>query len=321
MGGRTNRGAVERATSGYSSTRGRGGRGDEDSSLFRRNGRTRPLPSRGDTSLSSGQIPRSPPPRVDIGEAPSLASRSDPGKSFVSRLIGSAESPGQLRAHALGLLARVARSYPAHLSVGSDLGDDDAGVQETWKRASALLLRCFADPDQNLRLHALKVVEALLLAREEQAIPFAVIGTPGFPEDGEGRLFVDERRGNGRGEEGSGRDGGGSGGGLWKNLIQKHLQRALDDPYHGVRAVACSCHGCLLDCDWDAFSDEERGRCLDRLLVATRDSAAGACAGLHLSKALSSHSLATCRVPLYLLHPHRAFVITSHFLVNIAVQN
>ena len=321
MGGRTNRGAVERATSGYSSTRGRGGRGDEDSSLFRRNGRTRPLPSRGDTSLSSGQIPRSPPPRVDIGEAPSLASRSDPGKSFVSRLIGSAESPGQLRAHALGLLARVARSYPAHLSVGSDLGDDDAGVRETWKRASALLLRCFADPDQNLRLHALKVVEALLLAREEQAIPFVVIGTPGFPEDGEGRLFVDERRGNGRGEEGSGRDGGGSGGGLWKNLIQKHLQRALDDPYHGVRAVACSCHGCLLDCDWDAFSDEERGRCLDRLLVATRDSAAGACAGLHLSKALSSHSLATCRLPLYLLHPHRAFVITSHFLVNIAVQN
>ncbi|CAN0142935.1 unnamed protein product, partial [Scytosiphon promiscuus] len=68
---------------------------------------------------------------------------------------------------------------------------------------------------------------------------------------------------------------GDDGGALWRDLVQKHLQRALEDPYHGVRAVACSCHACLLNSDWEAFSDRERDLCLGRVLAATRDRAAG----------------------------------------------
>lgn len=151
--------------------------------------------------------------------------------------------------------------------------------RRTWESVSGLLLRCFADPDQNLRLHALKVLEALLLARAEQA----AAGTENNIEESDARAqaaaeakvpantcsVVAPNAG------GSSSGGSGAGGGLWGDLVQKHLQRALEDPYHGVRAVACSCHGCLLDSDWEAFSDGERVRCLDRLLAATRDRAAG----------------------------------------------
>ncbi|CAN0252074.1 unnamed protein product, partial [Ectocarpus sp. 12 AP-2014] len=88
---------------------------------------------------------------------------------------------------------------------------------------------------------------------------------------------VAERRGvvgsSGSAATGGGGDGGG--GKVWRDLVQKHLQRALEDPYHGVRAVACSCHASLLKSDWEAFSDRERDRCLGRVLAATRDRAAG----------------------------------------------
>lgn len=170
--------------------------------------------------------------------------------------------------------------------------------RRTWDNASALLLRCFADPDQNLRLHALKVLEALLLARAERAAAVAAV-TEGSATGGDGlgsrarssALFgvisstrgdqvVEENAAVGAGGGGSGgRDGDHGGDGFWGDLVQKHLQRALEDPYHGVRAVACSCHGSLLDSDWGAFSDSERDVCLDKLLVATRDRAAGTSSG------------------------------------------
>lgn len=251
---------------------------------------------------------------------------SSSGESFVDSLIALAGAPGQLRAEALGLLTRIGRSYPAHVSGGGDGGSTgSSGVPETtWERVSALLLRCFADPDQNLRLHALKVLEALLLARAEQvaaavaasakasatvaagaaaAAPAAENMSPHRPP--RSRLQDSERKSGGDDagaasglpQEGrgvgsppqhaivyAGRDGAGvsgmaaegdDGGKLWEDLVQKHLQRALEDPYHGVRAVACSCHACLLEPDWEAFSDRERDRCLDRVLAATRDRAAG----------------------------------------------
>ncbi|CAN0144766.1 unnamed protein product, partial [Ectocarpus fasciculatus] len=248
------------------------------------------------------------------------------GESFVDRLIALAGAPGQLRAEALGLLTRIGRSYPAHLSGGGG-GARGAAAETTttttWERVSALLLRCFADPDQNLRLHALKVLEALLLARAEQAAATAAVaagasraaeGTCSGPDGGAaapaaesvspkqkprsetaaaaGGLSVEgvegaglsqgtpngaeRRRGVGSSVSAatSGEEGGG-GGKVWRDLVQKHLQRALEDPYHGVRAVACSCHASLLKSDWEAFSDRERDRCLGRVLAATRDRAAG----------------------------------------------
>lgn len=250
-----------------------------------------------------------------------ISSNHDDGM-FVDRIIALAGAPGQLRAEALGLLTRVGRSYPMHLSGGGSggvsggggggtvsggvgVGIVDSGVVDgsgggggwmdktrrvremtTWERASGLLLRCFADPDQNLRLHALKVLESLLLARAEQAalveaaaaeaaaagavVAVAVSSGEGSGGDGGGR------GGGGDGGGGSGGSGGSDGGGgLWRELVQKHLQRALEDPYHGVRAVACSCHGCLLNSDWEAFPHRERERCLDRVLAATSDRAAG----------------------------------------------
>jgi hypothetical protein len=36
----------------------------------------------------------------------------------------------------------------------------------------------------------------------------------------------------------------------WNSVVQRDLQRALVDPFHGVRAVACSCYTHLLDSDW-----------------------------------------------------------------------
>lgn len=257
-------------------------------------------------------------------------------EAFVDRLIALAAAPGQLRTEALGLLTRIGRSYAAHLSGGGGAaeetttrpGDDRAREREMerkrWEHVSALLLRCFADPDQNLRLHALKVLEALLLARAERSAaeaaaaassavatgvtsgaaarteadtarrapspPSRVVAAAGAgaasdaEEDGGGGRWSfsnGEKKAVGllamvKGGSGGG-ESEGQGGGLWRDLVQKHLQRALEDPYHGVRAVACSCHGCLLDSDWEAFSERERDRCLDRVLAATKDRAAGAC--------------------------------------------
>ena len=265
------------------------------------------------------------------GSSSSSSSSSSSGESFLDRLIALADTPGQLRAEALGLLTRIGRSYPAHLSGGGSggSGGSNGAPKTTWERVSALLLRCFADPDQNLRLHALKVLEALLLARAEQAAAAAAArakadavaaaaGAAAAPapaaenmsphraprcrsqgkekeegrddEGAAGRLPEEDRVGGvpsrqaavcGRGDRpGVGGSGGmaaegDDGGKLWEDLVQQHLQRALEDPYHGVRAVACSCHACLLDSDWEAFSDRERDRCLDRVLAATRDRAAG----------------------------------------------
>lgn len=292
------------------------------------------------TAGGSDQMPPPLPlPRVKVGdaEAPACGARSGARSSdeyFVDRLIALAGAPGQLRAEALGLLTRIGRSYPAHLSggggtatgtgTGSGSGSGAGAPKTTWERVSALLLRCFADPDQNLRLHALKVLEALLLARAEQAAvavaaaagtkakaaaiaaaPAAENMSPRRPP----RSRIEEKKAQSEGGASAGRvleegreggppsqqakvSGGGDGPGvagrgagmaaegddggkLWEDLVQKHLQRALEDPYHGVRAVACSCHACLLGSDWEAFSDRERDRCLDRVLAATRDRAAG----------------------------------------------
>ncbi|CBJ28390.1 hypothetical protein Esi_0104_0093 [Ectocarpus siliculosus] len=216
--------------------------------------------------------------------------------SFVDRLIALAGAPGQLRAEALGLLTRIGRSYPAHLSGGCTARGTVAEktTATTWERVSALLLRCFADPDQNLRLHALKVLEALLLARAEQAAAAAEAlpvagekssGTAGGAAPAAESVSPKQKprsetaaAAGGLSAEGvaaTGGGGGGSGGKVWRDLVQKHLQRALEDPYHGVRAVACSCHASLLKSDWEAFSDRERERCLGRVLAATRDRAAG----------------------------------------------
>eukprot|EP00752_Nemacystus_decipiens_P015738 g14050.t1 len=269
----------------------------------------------------------------DAASAPAPASSASSGagnrsgESFVDHLIALAGAPGQLRAEALGLLTRIGRSYPAHLSGGGGSSGTGTGAPKTtWERVSALLLRCFADPDQNLRLHALKVLEALLLARAEQAAaataarakgtaaaaaapaPAAENMSPHHPtrcrsqdkgkqaaawgdggatggspdeNDREGEAPSHQAtvcRGGYQPEVGGGSETEAEGDGgskLWEDLVQKHLQRALEDPYHGVRAVACSCHACLLDSDWGAFSDRERDRCLDSVLAATRDRAAG----------------------------------------------
>lgn len=275
------RGAVER-TAGLVSARGRGGLEGSDEELGSRGGggfservhaSPASLPVDGRSALLSNGGSSSSRSRPAAVGGTSLSSCTGAGniagEPFVHHLIGLAGSTGQLRAEALGLLARVARFYPSRLSRGSGARGEGA-----WAKTSALLLRCFADPDQNVRLHALKVVEALLVARSEQAASVVDAGTaslssPGFGSE-EGVFGVD-----GKVEENGG-NGSSGGDGLWKDLIQKHLQRALEDPYHGVRAVACSCHGCLFDSDWDGFSERERARCIDRLLAATRDGAAGA---------------------------------------------
>lgn len=282
------RGAVER-TAGLVSARSRGGIDGSDGKLRRGRGggfserihaSPASLPIDGRSTLLSNGVSSSSRSRPAAEGGTSLSSCTGAGNNiarepFVHHLIGLAGSTGQLRAEALGLLARVARFYPSRLSHGSGGGGDARG-ERTWAKTSALLLRCFADSDQNVRLHALKVVEALLVARSERAASVVDAGTtslsaPGFVSE-EGVFCVDGK------VEKSGRGGDGSsgGGGLWKDMIQKHLQRALEDPYHGVRAVACSCHGCLFDSDWDGFSERERARCIDRLLAATRDGAAGA---------------------------------------------
>lgn len=287
--------------------------------------------------------PPPPSPRMEDFETDSHHPRHDGngGFCFVDSMLAVANAAGQLRAEALGLLTRIGRSYPSHLSGepssargGGENNNGNGGEpcptserkreeksgspvsqqnvrEDRWDRASRLLLRCFADPDQNLRLHALKVLEALLLARAERAAALTTAA-----EAPAGSLAKYDAHATGRAVRAStslspstlnNRDatrsdaertlaseasfsasesgvltqgevdrGGGRGGGLWGDLVQKHLQRALDDPYHGVRAVACSCHGCLLESDWEAFSDRERDRCLNRLLAATRDRAAGA---------------------------------------------
>ncbi|CAM9267614.1 unnamed protein product, partial [Sphacelaria rigidula] len=274
---------------------------------------------------------------VDLhGDSTDGNGSSDDGGLLVDRLISVANAPGQLRAEALCLLSRIGRFYPSHLighmgncaaAGGVQQKKEAEGTNErrTWDNASALLLRCFADPDQNLRLHALKVLEALLLARAERAAAVAAV-TEGSATGGDGlgsrarssALFgvisstrgdqvVEENAAVGAGGGGSGgRDGDHGGDGFWGDLVQKHLQRALEDPYHGVRAVACSCHGSLLDSDWGAFSDSERDVCLDKLLVATRDRAAGvnvlACrviAGL-MTMAGKADSSDWCRKPDFL---------------------
>lgn len=279
------RGAVER-TDGLASARSRGVIEGSDGRLGRRGGggfserihaSPASLPFDGRRALLSNGMSSSSRSRLAAVGGTSLSScigaGNVAGEPFVHHLIGLAGSPGQLRAEALGLLARVARFYPSRLSRGSGGGDGARG-EGAWGKVAALLLRCFADPDQNVRLHALKVVEALLVARSERAASVVDAGTaslsaPGF-RDEEGVFFVDDKVEDNKGNDGNDGDG------LWEDLIQKHLQRALEDPYHGVRAVACSCHGCLLDSDWDGFSERERARCIDRLLAATRDGAAGA---------------------------------------------
>lgn len=285
-------------------------------------GLTRSISAKDGADSSMSQMPPPPPlsPRARIDKAAAVTEKCGGGGAFVDRIIAIAGAPGQLRAEALGLLARIGRSYPAHfLGDGGGLDSSSSSDERpqarvtTWKSASALLLRCFGDPDQNLRLHALKVLEALLLARAERAAMAAAsaskmgagntthqqpvrqlgsrVGVGKNPEEKvEERCYFSPETATTNGAKGGGDDanrpaeeaghgdwghGSGGGGRLWTDLVQKHLQRALEDPYHGVRAVACSCHGCLLDSDWEGFSDRERNRCLDRVLAATRDRAAG----------------------------------------------
>lgn len=244
-----------------------------------------------------------------MGHAP-----SDTGRSLMDHLTDLAAS-GKLRTEALSLLTRVGRSYPVHFFGGipggdsgdRTLGDHSRRGTDRWARVTRLLLRSFADTDQNLRLHALKVFEALLLARAEQMGHdtgnfSAAEGTTPARGSASPTRAVNEARHVGRllgmepiRAEGSVQFKGpmtekkgirdsdtmvdvgavGLNDELWDDLVQKHLQRALEDPYHGVRAVACSCHMSLLDADWTAFLDEERDRCLDRILAATRDRATG----------------------------------------------
>lgn len=239
---------------------------------------------------------------------------SDTNRSFVDHLTDLAAS-GKLRTEALSLLTRVGRSYPVHFSGGIPGGDNsdrslsDHPKQGTgrWARVTRLLLRSFADSDQNLRLHALKVFEALLLARSEQmghetenfsategttpargsASPTravnearhvgCLLGMKPITVEGSSpsKESTTEKRGDKDPDIVVGVGAMGLNCELWDGLVQKHLQRALEDPYHGVRAVACSCHMSLLDADWTAFLDEERDRCLDRILAATRDRATG----------------------------------------------
>lgn len=278
-------------------------------------------------SVASGaSLPLRPPAQFPASTAVSRGGGVSRG-TFVDGLIASASTPGQMRTEALGILARVGRSYSSHLYGGRELQGNGtvgglrntgvfAGVVEgrqhhseaRWSRASGVLLQCFADPDQNLRLHALKVLEALLLERAERAekadanrseTSTNVEGSIGtevctgaepphakHPSEqlmnGIGALSLESTT-SARGFAVTGdipalavaHEGVDGDGNLLGDLIQKHLQRALEDPYHGVRAIACSCHGSLLDSDWAAFRGDDRERCLNRLLAATRDRAAG----------------------------------------------
>ncbi|CAN0266782.1 unnamed protein product, partial [Discosporangium mesarthrocarpum] len=113
------------------------------------------------------------------------------GEDFVGWLVRLADMPGAPQAEALGLLARLGRTYPWCLCPergepwtacdypgagdgsgardmslrGSGGGKGRRGKEED--RVPELLLRCFASSNQNIRLHALKVLEGYLAARAE----------------------------------------------------------------------------------------------------------------------------------------------------------
>eukprot|EP00611_Tribonema_gayanum_P004150 TRINITY_DN1333_c0_g2_i1.p1 TRINITY_DN1333_c0_g2~~TRINITY_DN1333_c0_g2_i1.p1 ORF type:complete len:1119 (-),score=213.14 TRINITY_DN1333_c0_g2_i1:99-3401(-) len=158
---------------------------------------------------------------------------------FVACLLKLARR-SKLRTEALLVLARIASTLPHHLlcSVGGGCdGSGNSGVR-------IALQLCFGDPDQNLRLHALKVMEELLRARTRPSTTIA---------DSDSEWSTS----------------------LLGEIINRDLQRALQDPFHGVRAVACSCYALLLPSDWDGMPPQVRSKCLLLLTAATKDSATG----------------------------------------------
>ncbi|CAM9212612.1 unnamed protein product, partial [Phaeothamnion confervicola] len=192
--------------------------------------------------------------------------------NFVDRLLAVVTAAGgPLRPHALLLLARVGSLYPRHLAARQ-------------AAAEAALLRCLGDADQNVRLHAIKVAEETLRGRAKAAaaaaavaaaVPSAALAAEPTAVEANGLAFA--------GGCASGSDSAASAedmeaGAAWAVFLRRNLQRAFDDPYPGVRAVACACHSHLLSSDWATFPNDERQGCLSRILAATADAAPGVAA-------------------------------------------
>jgi hypothetical protein len=110
----------------------------------------------------------------------SSSSSSSDSSSFVQCLLCLAKG-SKIRTEALGLLARVACNHTAHIS-SSNLSNRDTEVHtnvssvhnnnsssssSSSSSVRSTLQSCFQDIDQNIRLHALKVREALELAISE----------------------------------------------------------------------------------------------------------------------------------------------------------
>ncbi|CAM9824584.1 unnamed protein product [Chrysoparadoxa australica] len=160
----------------------------------------------------------------------------------VEHFIALASRTDALRAEALVLMTRVVRMYLI-----------EAMPLETWTRAVRVLVGCFSNADQNIRLHSLKVVEEAITAR--------------------GKLLLAHE--GATGQEGTQPIAALLTDASWGELVHTHLPRRFTDSYHGVRAVACACYGQLLSCDWRAFSQAEVSQCIKRLLGAAHDSSSG----------------------------------------------
>ncbi|GAB5036693.1 armadillo-like helical domain-containing protein [Nannochloropsis oceanica] len=135
----------------------------------------------------------------------------------------AASPPRFERQDALLLLGRAARGY------GSLLLFPSSRLALLMK---GVLQANFAAPDQNLRLHALKVVEELLQWRKE--VKARHEGQAASEGREEGGLSM-----------------------VWVAFLMRHVRRAFLDPYHGVRAVACACLSHFEAQDWREGGKEE----------------------------------------------------------------
>jgi hypothetical protein len=102
-----------------------------------------------------------------------------------------------------------------------------------WPSVSMLLKHCFQSAEQNVRLHGLKAFEETLRARH-------AAGAAAPPVE-------------------------------WSAMLELHLERALHDPYHGVRSVAAACHCWLVAADWASMDKGTRERRLGSFALILDD--------------------------------------------------
>ncbi|KAF1327114.1 Heat and armadillo repeat-containing protein, partial [Globisporangium splendens] len=154
-------------------------------------------------------------------------------RSFVEGLLLIASRPDDssrtiLRLEALSLLSKIAKNYSPALSA-------------TWRRLADFMLTAFQDPDPNVRLQAVKILENYIKgdsanriepasAEDTGAHSTAAAGTSGVSRCANHRWLYNAQE--------------------CLDFMATHLIRAFRDTSHHVRASVCACFTLLRPNDW-----------------------------------------------------------------------